>query len=265
MFQNRGYPLDLIQQVTKEVNEGRRKKPKPETNISNPSEITATDEQEVTLLVTLSSGGKMLNRAQSDNKEILPATFKWFHPTEGEITGNGSDKYRISSTTQQSVFVISKFAAKKDMGLYTCTVTNIIGSVNFTFQIDIKQAGPNVGLIVGATIGAIAAAVLIGVAIYFIVKYANKKKVQYHKEERQAAANGNPGAPADVYAIVNKEKVSPKEKDKAIPLEDTSTQKVSKSGDNEIQYAELPVLQKQGLKLPRVEVPNTLYSHIKTG
>ncbi|XP_043935319.1 uncharacterized protein LOC122808422 [Protopterus annectens] len=113
-------------------------KPKPETNISNPSEIIATDEQEVTLLVTLSSGGKMLERAQSGNKEILPATFKWFHPNEGEIPGNGNDKYRISSTTQQSVFVISEFAGEKDRGLYRCTVTNILGSVNFTFQINIK-------------------------------------------------------------------------------------------------------------------------------
>lgn len=142
-------------------------------------------------------------------------------------------------------------------------MTNTLGSTDVVFTIQNKD-DLNVGLIVGATIGAVAAAVLLGVAIYFIVNHENKKKVQYHRDKRQENANGNAGTPADEYAKVDKHNSTNKEHDNAISLEDVSKQKGSKSEDSELQYAELPALQKQSLKQPRVEASNTIYSQINT-
>uniref|UniRef100_UPI00398EF6C0 cell adhesion molecule CEACAM5-like n=1 Tax=Pristiophorus japonicus TaxID=55135 RepID=UPI00398EF6C0 len=133
---------------------------KPQLSSPSNPQVTVAPNANITLEVSLTE------RLRFSATELLPATFAW---SKGNTPITASDsKFTIASNHTFSQLII-KSLETADEGKYTCLARNAIGEKAFEFEVNLEGT-VNVGIIVGATVGAIVLLVIISLVVFYIYK-----------------------------------------------------------------------------------------------
>ncbi|KAJ1133196.1 hypothetical protein NDU88_011493 [Pleurodeles waltl] len=137
--------------------------------------VSTTEGKNVSLEVNL----KRSHRATIGDR--LPASFRWFVNRTSSVITPGN---RVTITTNVSFSLLTIFGVtESDNGEYRCEAENLVGTANFSFIVNITKVpvSPEItnqlsaGAIAGIVVGVVALLVLIGIAIFFIVRKTKDK------------------------------------------------------------------------------------------